>query len=345
MHRLRNVRSSSAPGRTQQIRGRRRLIAEPSGQGDARDGYARGDAGQDGAAGEIDRCLRSRAAGRPADRAFSGKAVPSVNLTMPLGQQSTQSMHSVQASGTRPAVGSRASMRQTAAHWPHALQTLAGIRFTSDRRASRPTSAPAGHRYRHQNRRATNSRAKIVVRMYRRHSGQVKHHWTEREQVFLHPRLQNARHPAVANPAEARIRSAIEQRIGPESHSAHQQRKRIDVADQRKSEHGGQQHRDQEKVLDGFRGGNRDVNFPLPLGAGLGVRVSAAASKQESVVLVQAAFTLTLSQRERGPPIRCDARCGGNNPGGFPVGRPNRKRTGRKSSSIQRPPAPARTAK
>ena len=123
---------------------------------------------------------------------------------MPLGQRSTQSMQSVQASGIRPPVGSRASMRHAAAHWPHALQTLAGTRFTSDRRASSPNRAPAGQTYRHQNRRATNSRAKTVARSRRRHSGQVKHHRAEREQVFLHPRLQNVRGPAIARPSRSR---------------------------------------------------------------------------------------------------------------------------------------------
>ena len=114
------------------------------------------------------RCPPTRRGGK--DRPAAGRALacfraPNVpNLTMPFGQWSTQSMHRVQAWGESPGrvQGVHAA---SSAHWPHALQTRTGMRFTSDRRANSPNIAPAGQSQRHQNRRATSSNAKIDTRI------------------------------------------------------------------------------------------------------------------------------------------------------------------------------------
>ena len=194
MHRLRKVFWSAAPGGGTKLGG----TGEPAGPSRAATAVP-GMATP--AAMPVSTPRRERSTGRGWLLAFR----LSPKRTMPFGQWSTHSMHRVQAWGERPAAGSRASMRHRSGHWPHALQTRTGMRFTTDQRANRPNSAPAGQSQRHQNRRAANSRAKITSRIAADTPARASNHGPERQQVLFHEWLQHRGRPAVAAPGEAGV--------------------------------------------------------------------------------------------------------------------------------------------
>ncbi len=123
--------------------------------------------------------------------------------------------------------------------------------------------APAGQRYRHQNRRATSSRTKIAAKSAAESPASSKtigrkgSRWCFLANGFNQPCV-----PVVARPVQAGVGPAVEQRVGPDSQSPHQQRERIDQSDQGKGEHGGHQNGEQQDVVARPRSSLRELLAP-----------------------------------------------------------------------------------